>query len=42
MLISPSFTSYSLEIKDKIVDFPEPVFPKIAKVSPLFTVNEIF
>ncbi|MNT74240.1 hypothetical protein D3C72_2130450 [compost metagenome] len=41
-VISPSVTSYSLEIKDKIVDFPAPVFPKIANVSPFFTVKERF
>jgi hypothetical protein len=34
-------TSYILDIKDKIVDFPEPVFPKMARVSP-FTVKEMF
>jgi hypothetical protein len=28
-------------IKDKMLDFPEPVLPKIAKVSPFFTVNEM-
>lgn len=34
--------SYSLEISSIIVDFPEPVFPKIAKVSPEFTVKLMF
>jgi hypothetical protein len=40
MVIFLRVTSYILDIKDKIVDFPEPVF-KMARVSP-FTVKEMF
>ena len=32
--ISPESTSYKRPIKSRIVDFPEPVFPIIASVSP--------
>jgi len=39
--ISPEDVSYSLAIRSRIVDFPEPVFPIIATVSPSFMVNDI-
>ena len=38
----PFVVSYNLEINSIIVDLPEPVFPKIAKVSPGLTVRLIF
>ena len=38
----PEVVSYKRLIKVRRVDFPEPVFPKIAKVSPFLTVKEMF
>ena len=38
----PSEASYNLEIRLIIDDFPEPVFPKTAMVSPLFTLKLMF
>ena len=40
MVISPSVASYNLLIKDKMVDFPEPVLPRIASVLPFSNENE--
>ena len=40
--ISPVVVSYNLLIKVRIVDFPEPVFPKIANVFPFSTSKETF
>jgi hypothetical protein len=38
----PKLVSYSRLISVSNVDFPEPVFPKIANVFPFFTSKEIF
>ena len=38
----PLVVSYNLEISSIIVDFPEPVFPNTAIVSPGFTVKLMF
>ena len=41
MVMFPFLMSYILVISERIVDFPEPVFPKMANVSPFFTVKEM-
>ena len=39
ILIKPFVTSYNLPMSSKIVDFPDPVGPMIASVSPGLTSN---
>ena len=42
IVIRPLFTSYSLETKFTMLDFPAPVLPRKATVSPFFTEKLMF